>query len=193
MDIAEPGELLTIPASEFRSEIVKIHRPAPQAAQDTPRIRVVTDNEEQPREPGGHVEDDESQAQAALREVTEETGLTGVWLLQVPAPALPAGFPHERVAPPWWITEQQVPADSHLREPHVHLDHQYVAVADAAEPVRPAGHPFGWYPAERLPELEMWEDTKLLAKVLFSCIDDLAAGRIDGVSALRPFTAAAAP
>jgi 8-oxo-dGTP pyrophosphatase MutT (NUDIX family) len=143
--------------------------------------------------PGGHVEDDESQAQAALREVTEETGLMGVRLLEVPAPALPAGFPHERVTPPWWITEQQVPADNHLSEPHVHLDHQYVAVADFAEPARPAAHPFGWYSSARLPELELWEDTKLLAKVLFSCINDLAEGRLDGASALRPFTAAAAP
>jgi 8-oxo-dGTP pyrophosphatase MutT (NUDIX family) len=143
--------------------------------------------------PGGHVEDDESQAQAALREVAEETGRAGVSLLEVPAPALPAGFPHERVPPPWWITEQPVPADNHLSEPHVHLDHQYVAVADIAEPAHPAAHPFGWYSPERLPELDMWEDTKLLAKVLFSCIGDLAAGRLAGPSALRPFAAAAAP
>ena len=55
--------------------------------------------------PGGHVEADESQAEAAVREVAEETGLEGIRLLAVPAPALPAGFPHERVASPWWITE----------------------------------------------------------------------------------------
>jgi 8-oxo-dGTP pyrophosphatase MutT (NUDIX family) len=59
--------------------------------------------------PGGHVEADESQAEAAVREVVEETGLEGIRLLEAPAPALPAGFPHERVASPWWITKQPVP------------------------------------------------------------------------------------
>jgi 8-oxo-dGTP pyrophosphatase MutT (NUDIX family) len=142
--------------------------------------------------PGGHVEDDESQAEAALREVAEETGLTSARLLEAPAPALPAGFPHGRVAPPWWITEQQVPADNHLGEPHVHLDHQYVAVTDVAEPTCAAAHPFCWYSAEQLSELEMPADTKLLAKVLFSCIDDLAERRLDSASLLRPFMAAAA-
>jgi 8-oxo-dGTP pyrophosphatase MutT (NUDIX family) len=142
--------------------------------------------------PGGHVEEDESQAQAALREVAEETGLAGIRLLEVPAPALPAGFPHERVAPPWWITEQPVPVDNHLSEPHTHLDHQYVAVTDVTEPVRSAAHPFGWYSPELLPGLEMCEDTRLLAEVLFSCIEDLADGRLDDVSAFQPFTAAAA-
>lgn len=140
--------------------------------------------------PGGHVEADESQAEAALREVAEETGMAGVRLLEAPAPALPAGFPHERVAPPWWITEQQVPADNHLGEPHVHVDHQYVAVTRIAEPARPGVHPFGWYSSGQLSGLNMWEDTRLLASVLFSCIGDLAEGRLEGASALRPFAAA---
>jgi hypothetical protein len=66
----------------------------------------------------------------------------------------------------------------------MHVDHQYVAVADAREPTSPSAHPFDWYSAGRLPELEMWEDTKLLAKVLFSCIDDLAVGELDGLAAV---------
>jgi 8-oxo-dGTP pyrophosphatase MutT (NUDIX family) len=141
--------------------------------------------------PGGHVEDYESQEEAALREVAEETGLAALRLVEVPAPALPAGFPHERVVPPWWITEQQVPADNHLGEPHVHVDHQYVAVTDFDKPASPGVHPFGWYSARQLPALNMWEDTRLLAAVLFSCVGDLAAGRLEGASALRPFAAAA--
>jgi len=83
---------------------------------------------------GGHVELDETQAEAALREAVEESGLR-VRLLACPTPALPVGYPHERVAAPWWITEVMVPADNHLAEPHVHVDHQYVAIADSPTPV----------------------------------------------------------
>jgi 8-oxo-dGTP pyrophosphatase MutT (NUDIX family) len=142
--------------------------------------------------PGGHVEADESQAEAALREVAEETGLAGVSLLEVPAPALPAGFPHDRVPAPWWITEQHVPADNHLSEPHVHVDHQYVGVAEVMDPVHPGVHPFGWHALEQLRESLMCQDTWLLAQVLFSCIADLASGRLAGASVLRPFAIAAA-
>lgn len=127
--------------------------------------------------PGGHVEEYETPAEGAVREVIEETGLGEIRLLDAPAPALPGGFPHKRVAQPWWITELAVPPDNHLAEAHVHVDHQYVAVAASAEAAGDAAHPFGWYSAEELAELELWEDTKLLAKVLFSCVDDLVAGR----------------
>ncbi|MBI1759045.1 MAG: NUDIX domain-containing protein [Actinobacteria bacterium] len=91
--------------------------------------------------PGGHVEDDETQAQAALREVEEESGLV-VRLIDPPGAPLPAGFPHPQVASPWWITEVHGPADNHLDVPHVHVDHQYVAVADDPRPVTVAVHPF---------------------------------------------------
>jgi 8-oxo-dGTP pyrophosphatase MutT (NUDIX family) len=140
--------------------------------------------------PGGHVEDDESQAQAAVREVAEESGLVGIRLLEVPSPALPAGFPssHARVPLPWWITEQQVGADNHLGEPHVHVDHQYVAVTATPEQAGTAAHPFAWYTADEVPDLMMFEDSKLLAKVLFACIGNLAEGRWDDVGALRQFT-----
>jgi len=72
---------------------------------------------------GGHVEAEETPAEAALREVTEETGLAKVRFIRPPAPGLPDGFPHERVEPPWWITEMPVPSDNHLAEPHIHVDH----------------------------------------------------------------------
>jgi 8-oxo-dGTP pyrophosphatase MutT (NUDIX family) len=143
--------------------------------------------------PGGHVEDDECQALAALREVEEESGLTGVRLLEAPAPALPTGFPstHARVPLPWWIIQQEVPADSHLPEGHLHVDHQYVAVVDDPEQVRAPDHPFAWYRPHELSELRMFEDTRVLAKFLFSCIGDLAEGLWDGAAMMRPLVATA--
>jgi 8-oxo-dGTP pyrophosphatase MutT (NUDIX family) len=134
--------------------------------------------------PGGHVEAHETPAEAAVREVTEETGLARIRLLHPPSPRLPEGFPHERVEPPWWITEMRVPSDNHLAEPHVHVDHQYLALASDADPAAVAAHPFGWYGGSDLQELEMPEDTKLLAKMLFGVIDDLACGRAGAASGL---------
>lgn len=119
--------------------------------------------------PGGHVEEDETAAEGAVRETQEETGLRGVRLLEPACPQLPAGYPHPRMPQPWWISELPVPADNHLGEPHVHVDHVFVAVAD---PDRGAGrgvHETVWMNLEQLLEHpEVFEDTKLLAKDLFA-------------------------
>jgi 8-oxo-dGTP pyrophosphatase MutT (NUDIX family) len=128
---------------------------------------------------GGHVELDETQAEAALREAVEESGLR-VRLLACPMPALPAGYPHERVAAPWWITEVMVPADNHLAEPHVHVDHQYVAIADSPTPVREPVHPFAWFAEDQLDDLLMFDDTRLLARALFPLIGSIATAADDG-------------
>ncbi|HBW17944.1 MAG: NUDIX hydrolase [Streptosporangiaceae bacterium] len=136
--------------------------------------------------PGGHVEPEESAPEAALREVTEESGLS-VRLVAGPAARLPSGFPQSavRVPPPWWILEQPIPADHHLAQPHLHIDHLYVAVADSPEPVSAAAHPFGWHSAAGLAGLPMFADTRMLAGALFGwlaepgglagCAGDLAA------------------
>lgn len=126
--------------------------------------------------PGGHVEADEQCAQAALREIVEETGLA-VRLLPAPvAVPLPAGYPHPAVIPPWWITEINSVPDNHVAHPHVHIDHQYVAIADDPVPAGPAVHALVWYTEAEVAEIDMFEDTRLLAKALFGGIDDLAAG-----------------
>ena len=143
--------------------------------------------------PGGHVESDECQAQAAVREVEEESGLTGVRLLEAGTPPLPAGFPssYVRMPLPWWVIEQQVPADRHLAQPHVHVDHQYVAVVDDPEPARAPAHPFAWYTADQVSKLLMFEDAKLLSTMLFCGIGELTTGRRHAADVLQPVADAA--
>jgi len=97
-----------------------------------------------------------------------------VQLVDAPAAALPDGFLPSRVAPPWWIVEHPVPADNHLAEPHVHIDHLYVAEARGSEPVTEPAHPFGWYAAGDLPGLVMFDDSRVLASALLACLDDEA-------------------
>jgi 8-oxo-dGTP pyrophosphatase MutT (NUDIX family) len=139
---------------------------------------------------GGHVERDESQEQAVLREVGEESGLSVRLINQLTVP-LPVGYPHPRVAQPWWINEMPVPADNHLPVAHIHIDHQYVAVADDPTPRAAGVHAFGWHSAEELVDLPMFEDTRLLAGALFSCVEQIVAGGVDAGALLRPFAAAA--
>jgi 8-oxo-dGTP pyrophosphatase MutT (NUDIX family) len=107
--------------------------------------------------PGGHVESWENCAEAALREVEEETQL-GVRLIERDRPVedLVAGL----VPQPWAIVEQQIPAQP--REPaHVHVDHLFVAT-----PQTPGRPPVGarWVAMEELDELEMFEDTRRMAR-----------------------------
>jgi hypothetical protein len=52
-------------------------------------------------------------------------------------------------------------------------------------------HPFGWYTAEEIQELPMFEDARLLAKVLFTCVADLAADNLADAGILAPFATAA--
>lgn len=112
--------------------------------------------------PGGHVEADENTAQAVLRELTEETGLE-VDLMQPPGPVVPSALPVSTVDRPWWICEHRIPYDNKLAEPHVHVDHVYVAVARSPVSLTPPAHPFGWYPPAAWPDLDMPEDVRLLA------------------------------
>jgi 8-oxo-dGTP pyrophosphatase MutT (NUDIX family) len=139
---------------------------------------------------GGHVEDDENHEQAALREVTEETGLVDVRLVASPAPGLPEGYPHPPVAREWWKTEVMVQADNHLAEPHVHVDHQYLAVAGSPNPAQQPKHTFGWFTRIELDQLAMPEDTRMLAEHLFDRIGELADGGLSDAAVLRSFATA---
>jgi 8-oxo-dGTP pyrophosphatase MutT (NUDIX family) len=138
--------------------------------------------------PGGHVEPEESSAEAALREVAEETGLA-VTLVGPPAAPVPDGYRGRRVALPWWIAEYQVTPDNHLDVAHIHVDHLYVALADdTAQPAAGAGgpdaaHHFGWYAAGDLPGLDMFDDARLLARLLLTGLSGAADGTDAAVAA----------
>ena len=123
---------------------------------------------------GGHVERDETTAEAAVREVLEETGLL-VRLLPPSAVPLPVGTPHVLVPPPWWILEMQVPADRHEPRPHAHVDSIYVGIAD--QPASgPAAHETTWLTAAQLAEHpDVVEDVRVLAKEVFAVIGSLPA------------------
>ena len=119
---------------------------------------------------GGHVEEGENAAEAALREAAEETGLTGLRLVNPYAPEVPADFPsggHEDVGGhvplPWWIVEFDVARDRSLGERHVHVDHQYVAVVDDPRPITEGEHPFGWYSADELATIPAFTDVHATA------------------------------
>lgn len=132
--------------------------------------------------PGGHVETDETAAEAARREIAEETGLGEVRLLGFPAPAPPRDFPptHSLVPLPWWITEVDVPPDNHLGVPHVHVDHVWIGVSANAAPAGEAAHPFAWFEADELEGLPMFADSRALAPQLFGCMSGLDAGPVTG-------------
>jgi 8-oxo-dGTP pyrophosphatase MutT (NUDIX family) len=131
--------------------------------------------------PGGHVEPEESSAEAALREVAEEAGLA-VTLVGPPAAPVPDGYRGRRVALPWWIAEYQVEPDNHLDVAHVHVDHLYVALADGAPPpaagagLPDTAHQFGWYAAGDLPGLDMFDDARLLARLLLAGLSSAGDG-----------------
>ena len=82
--------------------------------------------------PGGHLETHENPAEAALREVTEETGLTAQ-LINTHADGLTDAVPGVPV--PVWIAEQRVPAEPRHPHPHIHVDHLYLALTTEQEPI----------------------------------------------------------
>ncbi|MER6401748.1 NUDIX domain-containing protein [Kitasatospora sp. NPDC001603] len=120
---------------------------------------------------GGHVEVDETAAEAALREIEEETGLRAE-LLAGPSTPLPAGFPHSALPAPWWVVEMDACADNHTREPHRHIDHVYVATVGDDGPTTGV-HEVRWFTETQAAELEgLSEDSRLQVKQLFAVIAD---------------------
>jgi len=123
--------------------------------------------------PGGHVEPHENPAEAALREVTEETGLPA-WLLPGPGLDKPQGADDASVIAPLWIVEHRVPAERREPTSHIHIDHLYLALTDASAPASGAELPFAWYTTDDLITLNMFTDTRARATYLLDRIDVLA-------------------
>jgi 8-oxo-dGTP pyrophosphatase MutT (NUDIX family) len=106
--------------------------------------------------PGGHVEPHENSAEAAIREVHEETGLDIALVSREPTTvALPAGG----VALPWAIIEQRIPQRATEAE-HIHVDYLYVA-----RRAQPDAAPVGaeWVKLRELASRAMFEQTRSLA------------------------------
>lgn len=106
--------------------------------------------------PGGHVEPYENCAEAATREVHEETGLD---IVLVPREQTTISIPADSVALPWAIFEQRIPARATEAE-HIHVDHLYVA-----RRAQPDAAPVGaeWVKLEQLASRAMFEQTRTLA------------------------------
>lgn len=127
---------------------------------------------------GGHVERDESAAEAAQREATEETGLR-VRLLPGPAASVPAGFPHATVCAPWWVVEMRARADSHTPGPHVHLDHVFLALAARQDLVGVPAHETRWFSEPAISRADgIAEDSRLQARDLFPRVAGMAAAAL---------------
>lgn len=122
---------------------------------------------------GGHVENGETEAETALRETAEETGLQA---RLVPLP-LPASFPHRIVPGPWWTVEVPACPDNHTPVEHLHLDHVFVAEVDSHAPGAIAECEVRWFTeAELAQDPDVSEDSRVQGlQILAHLQRDLAA------------------
>jgi 8-oxo-dGTP pyrophosphatase MutT (NUDIX family) len=126
---------------------------------------------------GGHVEAAETPYEAMVRRVAEESGLHDLRV----APGTGDGYRtlarpevDQRRPDPWWVTnfDVPVPGDGHLAVPHVHIDHQYVAIVEDPEPSGVSECSLGWFGSDELSSLRMSEVSRFMAWWLFSRLGD---------------------
>ncbi|MFE2432242.1 hypothetical protein ACFXJ5_36675 [Streptomyces sp. NPDC059373] len=128
----------------------------------------------------------ESPDAVALRAVTEQLGVVAR-LVTSPVPVLPDRRPGRPKRPdrpcggaPWWVVHLPAPADAWLSGPHLHVDHQYVAVAGRpADPAPSHLGPFLWVAADQLLKLPVRSDVKMVGRSLFRGLDGVLAGEPD--------------
>jgi 8-oxo-dGTP pyrophosphatase MutT (NUDIX family) len=128
--------------------------------------------------PGGHVEADENPAEAALREVAEETGHRAR-LISPPGVGMPHTGTGRSVAVPLWIAEYQVPDETRHPHPHIHVDYLYLAIPAGPQPEHVAELSFAWYAQASLDELDLFSDTRARAHRLFARIGDYTRQALD--------------
>lgn len=124
-------------------------------------------------QPGGHVEEDETPREAALREACEETGLDGLRLIGTHRPPFLETTDTTIPMPlPVWVIEHPIPGgDNHVRDAHVHIDFKYLAIAESAEQVTTPDHPFGWFTREEVAGLDTLDDVRPIAAALFDLVE----------------------
>ena len=110
--------------------------------------------------PGGHIEADEDPAQAVLREVLEESGLT-VEILPT-SPRFTAE-PPSQLPVPVKVGVYDIPKDGVLDEPHQHIDFIYFTRPLGADTALPDdGHDWTWFDASDLASPEIPADVREL-------------------------------
>lgn len=97
--------------------------------------------------PGGHVEEDETPDEAAVREVREEVGYHAKLAPPPWSPRTPDPMPGRVLPAPWWVLAEPLSADRATKRPHVHLDHVFVSVEFRLAPIEPESTLI-WHPVD---------------------------------------------
>jgi ADP-ribose pyrophosphatase YjhB (NUDIX family) len=125
--------------------------------------------------PGGHAENGkkgrgETAAETAFRETREESGYE-IILLSPPAPRFPEEFPHQILPRPWLIVSGHASADSVASGPHVHIDHQFIALVTGAPHPDRESEPL-WFSAAELAEREdCLPDTRVQSLFILAALE----------------------
>lgn len=127
--------------------------------------------------PGGHLDPDETPAEAAVREVAEETGIRPALVARRPGLELPGMIWH----PSPWITAE-IPAPAKPERPgkpaepqHTHIDLLFLGTADSRGDLTEALDEVGaarWVPLVDLPALDVRAEVPAVAEAAYRLLAD---------------------